>query len=58
MSLENQCVVVLGGSSGVGLSVAQLVASLGAKVIVTGRDQEKLQTAVSQIGRASTSRSR
>ena len=50
MSLENQRVVVLGGSSGVGLSVAQLVVSLGAKVIVTGRDQEKLQTAVSQIG--------
>lgn len=50
MSLENQRIVILGGSSGVGLCVAQLVASAGAEVVITGRDQEKLQNAVSQIG--------
>jgi NAD(P)-dependent dehydrogenase (short-subunit alcohol dehydrogenase family) len=50
MSFANQRVVVLGASSGVGLAVAQLVASYGAEVIITGRDQQKLQSAMAQIG--------
>jgi NAD(P)-dependent dehydrogenase (short-subunit alcohol dehydrogenase family) len=49
MSFENQRIVILGGSSGVGLAVAQVVAAVGAKVVITGRDPEKLQSAVSQI---------
>ena len=49
MSFTNQKIVVLGGSSGVGLSVAQLAASAGAEVVITGRDAEKLQRAATQI---------
>ena len=48
-SLESQVkgkvVVVTGGSSGIGLSAAQKLAEAGAKVIVCGRDEEKLAEA-------------
>ena len=40
--LEGQKVVVFGGSSGVGLASAKLLASKGAEVIVAGRGAEKL----------------
>jgi NAD(P)-dependent dehydrogenase (short-subunit alcohol dehydrogenase family) len=49
MSLHNQQVVILGGSSGVGLALAQLTSALGAQVIITGRDEKKLQQAVEQV---------
>ena len=50
MSLENQRVVILGGSSGVGLCVAQMAVAAGAEVIITGRDRAKLEQAVSLLG--------
>lgn len=44
-AMQNQTVVVLGGSSGIGLAVAQAAAALGAKVIICSRSAEKLEQA-------------
>ena len=52
MSLDGQTVVVIGGTSGIGLEVARLAASAGATLMITGRDQAKLQTAAEQLGAA------
>lgn len=46
---QDQTVVVFGGSSGIGLATAQAFAQMGAKVIIVGRSQEKLQQAQQQI---------
>jgi NAD(P)-dependent dehydrogenase (short-subunit alcohol dehydrogenase family) len=43
-------VVVLGGSSGIGLSTGQQARAAGARVILTGRDQERLDKAVADVG--------
>ncbi len=47
---ENKVVLITGGNSGIGLAAAKRVASEGGKVIVTGRDAEKLKKAVQEIG--------
>lgn len=44
--LKGQNVVVLGGSSGIGLEVVRQVAHGGARVIAAGRDRHKLETAL------------
>jgi len=49
-SLEGQVVVVLGGSSGIGLSTAQQARAAGARVILAGRNQERLDKAVADVG--------
>jgi NAD(P)-dependent dehydrogenase (short-subunit alcohol dehydrogenase family) len=41
--MQNQTVVVLGGSSGIGLAVAQAASKLGAKVVICSRSAEKLE---------------
>ena len=43
--LKNSKVVIVGGSSGVGLGVAQAAVSGGADVVIVGRSAEKLRTA-------------
>lgn len=43
-------VVITGGSSGIGLVTAQLLADEGARVLITGRNQAKLDTAREKIG--------
>ncbi|WP_158798788.1 SDR family NAD(P)-dependent oxidoreductase [Pedobacter sp. L105] len=48
--LENKVAVVTGGNSGIGLAAAVLFAEQGAKVAVTGRDQQTLDSAVKEIG--------
>ncbi len=45
MSLANQTVVVLGGSSGIGLATATAACAEGAHVIITGRSPERLAVA-------------
>jgi len=45
MSLSNQTVVIIGGSSGIGLAVARGALQLGARVIAAGRDAERLASA-------------
>src|SRR5258708_24783332 len=48
--LENKVAVVTGGNSGIGLAAAKLFAQQGAKVIITGRNQVTLDSAVTEIG--------
>lgn len=50
MRLLNKVVVVVGGGSGIGLSVAKLAQSEGASVIILGRSHIKLEQAKSLIG--------
>lgn len=49
MSLEGKTVVVLGGSSGIGLATAKAAAAEGAQAVITGRSQEKLRHARAQL---------
>ena len=49
MKLKNKIAVVTGGSSGIGLAIAKLFAAQGAKVVITGRNIEKLQQAKQEI---------
>ncbi len=44
MPLEDQKIVVVGGSSGMGLAAAQAIAKTGAAVVIAGRSQEKLDS--------------
>lgn len=45
ITLMNKTVVVVGGSSGIGLRVAQLAADAGAALIIVGRDAGRLEAA-------------
>lgn len=47
--LQGQTVVVIGGSSGIGLETARRARVEGAKLILTGRNPERLQHAASEI---------
>lgn len=44
-SLDNQHIVIIGGSSGIGLATAKLALELGAKVSIAGRSSHKLEQA-------------
>ncbi|MBK0379062.1 SDR family oxidoreductase [Mucilaginibacter segetis] len=48
--LDNKVAVITGGNSGIGLATAQLFAQHGAKVTITGRNQQTIDEAVKQIG--------
>ena len=50
MSVENQRILIIGGSSGMGLASAMRLAQAGAEVFVAGRDVAKLDAAVAAIG--------
>src|ERR1700674_2538930 len=52
--LLGQTVVVIGGSAGIGLETARRARAEGAKLILTGRDPERLQRAASEIDALST----
>lgn len=47
--LEGQTVVIVGGSSGMGLGAAQVAAKAGASVIIASHSQEKMDAAISKI---------
>jgi NAD(P)-dependent dehydrogenase (short-subunit alcohol dehydrogenase family) len=49
-TLEGKRVLVVGGSTGIGLSVAKRVAAAGAKVVIAARDRDRLQNAKVAIG--------
>ncbi len=46
MKLTNQSILITGGGSGIGLEAAKQFLAQGAKVIITGRNQAKLDAAV------------
>ena len=52
--MQDQTVVVIGGTSGIGLRVAELVTALGAKVVVGGRSQERISAALDRLGDLAT----
>lgn len=52
--LADQTVVVVGGSAGIGLETARAARAAGARVILTGRDPERLARAASQVSAAQT----
>lgn len=45
MNLKGKTILITGGASGIGLEAAKQFLALGAKVIITGRNQEKLDAA-------------
>lgn len=50
MNLKNKKVFLTGGSSGIGKATAIDLIGAGAQVIITGRNEEKLQAAAAEIG--------
>ena len=49
MKLQNQKVIIMGGTSGMGLATAKAAATAGAAVVITGRDQNKLDNALGEL---------
>lgn len=49
MSLEQQRVVIIGGSSGIGLATARTLAAAGASVIIAGRSSARLEQALATL---------
>jgi NADP-dependent 3-hydroxy acid dehydrogenase YdfG len=52
--LAGQTVVVIGGSSGIGLETARRASAQGAAVVLTGRDAGRLERAALELGALST----
>jgi 3-oxoacyl-[acyl-carrier protein] reductase len=50
MNIQDIKAIVTGGSSGIGLEIAKQLIEKGAKVLITGRDEEKLKKAAAEIG--------
>jgi NAD(P)-dependent dehydrogenase (short-subunit alcohol dehydrogenase family) len=48
-SLKSQKIIIVGGSSGIGLGVAAAAVKSGAEVVIVGRSREKLQTAAKML---------
>ncbi|WP_220752168.1 SDR family NAD(P)-dependent oxidoreductase [Apilactobacillus xinyiensis] len=49
MKFVNKTVIITGGGSGIGKKAAELFVKFGANVIINGRNDKKLQTAVNDI---------
>ena len=50
MQTTNNIVLITGGSAGIGLEIARHFVRLGNRVIITGRDRDRLDRAVSELG--------
>jgi NAD(P)-dependent dehydrogenase (short-subunit alcohol dehydrogenase family) len=50
MRLSNKTALITGGNSGIGLATARLFVAEGAKVVITGRDQARLEAAAKELG--------
>ena len=49
MNLQNATVLITGGSSGIGYSIAKVLIDAGARVAITGRDEKKLYKAAEML---------
>jgi len=49
MKTTNNTVLITGGSAGIGFEIARLLSEKGNRVIITGRNKERLQKAVSKL---------
>ena len=47
--LDGKVALVTGGSSGIGLAIAKVFQNSGAKVIIAGTNQQRLEKAISQM---------
>jgi NAD(P)-dependent dehydrogenase (short-subunit alcohol dehydrogenase family) len=54
-SLTGQTVVLIGGSSGIGLETARLARAEGAEVVLVGRNPDRLRQAADDVGAGRTS---
>lgn len=50
IGLRNKRVIILGGSSGIGLAVAEQASSQGANVVIVSSNSERVQKAVQTVG--------
>lgn len=50
MNIDGSTFIVTGGSSGIGKATAELLIEKGADVLITGRDEKKLNEAADEIG--------
>lgn len=50
MTLEDASVLIIGGSSGIGLATAKLAKANGASVTIVGRDKDRLAAAMEEVG--------
>ncbi|AQS88148.1 short-chain dehydrogenase [Neoasaia chiangmaiensis NBRC 101099] len=50
MRLQNKIALITGGNSGIGLATAERFIEEGAKVVITGRNQETLDAAAAKLG--------
>lgn len=50
MRLKGKTALITGGNSGIGLATAKLFVAQGAEVVITGRNQETLDTAARELG--------
>jgi NAD(P)-dependent dehydrogenase (short-subunit alcohol dehydrogenase family) len=51
-TLEGRAALVTGGTAGIGLAIAERLAREGARVVVTGRDEERGRAAAARLGEA------
>lgn len=52
MKSSNNTILITGGSAGIGLALAQLLSSRGNRIIITGRNEKRLQAAAAQLPNA------
>lgn len=52
--LKGRCALITGGTSGIGYAIAEAFIEAGAKVVITGRSQSKLDKAVEQLSHYGT----
>lgn len=50
LELHNQCILVTGATSGIGLDIARTLAELGANLVLMGRNQHKLAELEQSLG--------
>ena len=50
MNLKNKKIILTGGSSGIGKKTAEMLAQRGAKVLITGRSKEKVESVKRDLG--------
>ncbi len=47
--VEDKVIIITGGSSGFGLEAARILLEMGARVVITGRDQQRLEAAATEL---------